>query len=358
MSSNRFGRHFSITTWGESHGPAIGVVIDGCPCGLELSLEEIAEALQKRRPGSYLTSQRQESDVPEILSGVYEGYTTGAPISILIRNQDARSKDYDELKGVARPGHSSFTYHHKYGHFDHRGGGRASGRETACRVAAGAVAQKLLDHVGIRVCAFLESMGPLVAEIPPSFEHCHESVIRDCLFCPDEKVSAQMQQLLCELKEQGDSVGAVVGVLTTPLPLGLGDPVYEKLEANLAKALLGIPASKGFEIGEGFRSALQCGSEHNDLFVFEDQVKIASNRAGGTLGGISCGTPLRLRVPFKPASSIAKVQSTYGFNGEKVQIEIKGRHDPCIGVRGVPVVEAMVRLVLADAILASRLVRL
>lgn len=328
MGSHAFGSLFRITTWGESHGPAIGVVIDGCPAGLELSIDDLIPDLRRRAPGQSLyTSPRKESDLPEILSGVFEGKTTGAPISILIWNQGHDSKAYTVLENVMRPGHAGFTYLAKYGIFDHRGGGRASGRETACRVAAGGVAKKLLHQWGIK---------------------CEASLVLD-------------EEALKKVMEEGDSIGGTVGFQVEGLPAGIGDPVYEKLEANLAKAMLSIPASKGFEIGEGFAAAAMRGSEHNDPFMVTNGVAHPStNNAGGTLGGISTGLALTGRVAFKPTSSIKKEQQTVTTAGEIVTLTLppEARHDPCLAIRAVPVVEAMVALVLVDAILMNRTVKL
>ncbi len=335
MGSNSFGSHFRITTWGESHGPALGVVIDGCPAGLELSEEDLLPDLKRRAPGSPLTSPRKEKDIPQILSGVFEGKTTGAPISIIIYNHDSQSKPYSAIQHLLRPGHANFTYLEKYGIFDHRGGGRASARETVCRVAAGAVAKKFLAHFGIQIEARLCQVG--------------SALIEDQIF-----------EELKRIQEEGDSVGGVVEFQATGLPTGLGDPVYEKLEANLAKAMLSLPATKGFEIGSGFKAAAMRGSAHNDLFENQGSIKTKTNFAGGTLGGISTGMPLVGRVAFKPASSIAKSQETVTLEGKPATFDLPegSRHDPCVAVRAVPVVEAMVALVLADAVLLNRLSKL
>ena len=327
MASNSFGKIFTITTWGESHGPAIGVVIDGCPAGLPLSEEDLIPALRARAPGRRAhTSARKEADEPKILSGVFEGKTTGAPICIMIRNEDADSSAYEPFKDLLRPGHAQYGYLQKYGLFDYRGGGRASARETACRVAAGAVAQKLLQSYGIRVGASF-TLDP---------EGC-EAVERE-----------------------GDSIGGIVEFCADGLPAGLGDPVYEKLEARLGYALMGIPGARGFEIGSGFSSASMRGSEHNDAFINEGgKVRTRTNHAGGVLGGVTTGMPLIGRVAFKPASSIKIPTETLTTGGDKATIAMaKGsRHDPCIAIRAVPVVEAMVALVLADAFLMNRCAR-
>lgn len=358
MASNSFGTLFRITTWGESHGKAIGVVIDGCPAGLPLTEEEINRELAKRRPGGSLyTSPRKEEDTVEILSGLFEGKTTGTPLSLLIWNKDADTSKYTSTKELLKPGHANFTYLEKYGLFDYRGGGRASARETACRVAAGAVAKKLLDHAGIQLVAYLREMGGLRCN---SLNDCKE--ITAPLFCPDPHTCEQMVALLETAQKEGDSLGGVVELLATSLPVGLGDPIYEKLEANLAKAMLSLPASKGFEIGSGFEAARMKGSLHNDPFTLDEKGEISTetNHAGGTLGGISSGMPLRFRVAFKPTSSIKKPQKTLSLQKEEASFELPegSRHDPCVAIRAVPVVEAMTALVLADALLLHRSSRL
>ncbi len=357
MGSNSSGSIFRITTWGESHGPAIGVVIDGCPAGLELSEQDLLPDLQRRAPGSNPhTSPRKEPDQPQILSGVFEGKATGAPISILIPNQDANSKAYSSLKNLLRPGHANFTNLEKYGIFDHRGGGRASGRETACRVAAGAVAKKLILHFNVTVQAYIKQIGSIEAS-----ELDLSSALTNPVYCPDDKASKQMVAELERVKAEGDSLGGVVEFIALGVPVGWGDPVYEKLEANLAKAMLSLPATKGFEIGSGFNSAAMQGSSHNDLYEMrEGKIQTKTNYAGGTLGGISSGMPLIGRVAFKPPSSIGKSQTTLTTEGESATLELPAgsRHDPCVAIRAVPVVEAMTALVLADALLLNRCARL
>lgn len=339
MASNSFGKMFKITTWGESHGKAIGVVIDGCPAGLELNEEELHAALFARAPGnSPYTSPRKEKDKAEILSGIFEGKTTGTPISILIPNHDADSSKYEPIKETLRPGHANFTYLQKYGIFDWRGGGRASARETACRVAAGFIAKKLLDVFGIKLTAYLKQIGGI-----------------DAL---DEKAC---QALLDQVIAEGDSLGGVVEFTALQVPVGLGSPIYGKLEAELALAMLSLPASKGFEIGSGFEAASMKGSLHNDLFVNDqNSVKTSKNDAGGILGGISTGMPIIGRVAFKPPSSIMKPQESLTLQGERTTLQLPqgSRHDPCLAIRAVPVVEAMAALVLADAMLLMRCDRL
>lgn len=360
MGSNYFGKLFRMTTFGESHGEAIGVVIDGCPAGLNISENEITEALYYRSPGrNSFTSSRVEEDRAEIISGAFEGKTTGTPICIIIKNKDADSSQYEEIKNLYRPGHANFTYLEKYGIFDYRGGGRASARETAARVAAGAVAKKLLAHYGIKCLAYIDEIGGV--SIPnvdrSNLEELRKNTYASPLFCPCKISEQKMIERIQKIKEQNDSLGGVVAGLAH-LPSGLGDPVYCKLEASLAFAMLSIPASKGFEIGQGFTSARMLGSEHNDAFDIENgRVSTATNFSGGTLGGISTGSPLYFRVAFKPASSIKKEQQTVSLKGDKAVFKIpeKGRHDPCIAIRAAPVVDAMTALVLADAVLMNLL---
>lgn len=361
MASNHFGNLFRITTWGESHGKAIGVVIDGCPAGLPIADEEINAELALRQPGrtTYVTP-RGEKDTAEICSGVFEGKTTGAPISIIIFNKDADSSKYEPIKDLLRPGHANFTYLEKYGIFDYRGGGRSSARETACRVAAGAVAKKLLALSGIQIVAFIREIGGILMP-EPAFNDptsLQAATRKSPIFCPDEAVTKKIIQAIETVQKEGDSLGGVIEAVGFNLPAGLGDPVYEKLEANLAKAMLSIPATKGFEIGSGFAAARMRGSEHNDPFIVNDEGKVAkaSNLAGGTLGGISTGMPLIIRVPFKPTSSIMKPQKTVNTQGEEKEFKIPegSRHDPCVTIRAVPIVEAMMAIVLADALLQNR----
>jgi len=362
MGSNSFGNIFKITTWGESHGKAIGVVIDGCPAGLEIDDSEINAALALRAPGrNPYTSPRTEPDRAEILSGVFEGKTTGAPICIIIPNKDADSSKYEPIKDLLRPGHANYTYLEKYGIFDYRGGGRSSARETAARVAAGAVAKKFLESNGIQLMAYLKQIGNVEAVIVESnFELIRTQIYQSPVFCPDAKATSAMTALIENAKGEGDSLGGIVEFIALSVPAGLGDPVYEKLEANLAHAMMSLPASKGFEIGSGFQSVLMKGSEHNDRFTKESgKVQTRTNHAGGTLGGISTGMPMIGRVAFKPTSSIMKSQETLNISGEQAsfQLPVGSRHDPCVAIRAVPVVEAMAALVLVDAILLNRCVR-
>lgn len=363
MASNSFGNIFRITTWGESHGKAIGVVIDGCPAGLELEEADINAALALRAPGrNPYTTPRAESDKAEILSGVFQGKTTGAPISILIPNKDADSSKYEPIKDLLRPGHANYTYLEKYGIFDYRGGGRSSARETACRVAAGAVAAKFLQHVGIKVLAYIKQIGNITASISSEdLDLLRASTYGSPVYCPDEAASTAMMALIEKAKTDGDSLGGVIEFITSPLLVGLGDPVYEKLEANLAHAMMTLPATKGIEMGAGFQAVSMMGSEHNDIFTAQEgRVQTRTNYAGGTLGGISTGMPLIGRVAFKPTSSIMKPQETLNTSKESVpfQIPAGSRHDPCVAIRAAPIVEAMVSLVLVDAILMNRCARL
>lgn len=361
MAANTFGNLFKITTFGESHGKAIGVVIDGCPSGLELSDEDINKELALRAPGkTAFTTPRKEPDVGEILSGVFEGKTTGAPICVLIPNTNHDSSTYEPIKDLLRPGHANYTYQEKYGVFDYRGGGRASARETACRVAAGAVAKKVLKLSGVTVAAYITRIGPVVADVVyKDAASVHEATYCDPVFCPDSAASQAMQALITGAN--GDSYGGIIECVAYGVPVGLGDPVYEKLEANLAAAMMSIPASKGFEIGSGFAAACMKGSSHNDLFIAKQgHVETKTNHAGGTLGGIATGMPIVLRVAFKPTSSIAMQQETLNIEGEikPFDLPVGSRHDPCLAIRAVPVVEAMAALVLVDALLLNRCVRL
>lgn len=361
MASNSSGTLFRITTWGESHGKAIGVVIDGCPAGLPITDGEINAELSLRQGGrNPWVTPRGEKDEAQIYSGVFEGKTTGAPISIIIFNKDADSSKYEPIKDLLRPGHANFTYLEKYGIFDYRGGGRSSARETACRVAAGAIARKLLKGFGIEVIAYIKEIGG-IAMPEPSYDSpadLRKATGASPLFCPDEAATQKMIQMLEAAKKEGDSLGGIIEMAAFNLSVGLGDPVYEKLEANLAKAMLSIPATKGFEIGSGFAAARMKGSEHNDAFVIDPlgNVSTETNFAGGTLGGISTGLPLIARVAFKPTSSISKAQKTLDLEKQEKEFKLPegSRHDPCVTIRAVPIVEAMALLVLADAFLMDR----
>jgi chorismate synthase len=356
VKGNSFGRLFRIVTWGESHGPAIGVVIDGCPAGLALTAADVQRELDRRRPGqSDVTTSRREADAAQLLSGVFEGLTTGTPISILIRNEDADASKYEPIKDRPRPGHADWSYLAKHGHRDWRGGGRSSARETACRVAAGAVAKKLLALAGVEVAAHVNRIGPVAAR-PVSLEEILERVETTTVRCADPEAAEAMRRVILEAKERGDSVGGSVECLAVGVPAGLGEPVYDKLEAELARAMLSINASTAFEIGTGRNVVGMAGSELNDPLVLDGAgaVTFRTNRAGGIQGGISTGMPIRLEVSFRPPSSIAAPQRTVDLaTGREVTIEVTGRHDPVIPPRAVPVVEAMAALVLVDAMLLA-----
>lgn len=364
MPSNSFGQLFRITTFGESHGPLVGVVIDGCPAGICLSEEDINAELKYRRPGANsFVSPRKEEDRAEICSGLFEGKTTGAPISIIIRNQDAKSDSYAPVKDLYRPGHANFTYLHKYGIFDFRGGGRASARETAARVAAGAVAKKILRMQGIDCLAFLSSIQEISLDRSDIYDikALREKVYSSPIFCPDEQKSKKMEERILEIQQMGDSVGGIISCVAK-IPIGLGEPIYLKLEAMLAFAMLSIPACKGFEIGDGFTAAIKLGSENNDLFILDDSSNpcLASNQAGGVLGGVSNGENLFFKVAFKPTSSIKKPQKTISVDKEEKEFKLPegSRHDPCVAIRAVSVVEAMASIVLVDALMMSKLARI
>lgn len=348
MSGNSFGKLFTVTTFGESHGMAVGCIVDGCPPGLKLSCEMIQPYLDKRRPGqSAYTSQRRERDRVELFSGVFEGRTTGTPIALLIRNEDHRSRDYEALKSLFRPGHADFTYHQKYGHRDYRGGGRASARETVARVAAGAIARLYLKRLyHIEIIGYLEQMGC----VPIVFEDASQ-IHQNPFFCPNSHQVDSLADYIQRLRREGDSVGARVAVVANQVPAGLGEPVFDKLDATLAYALMSINAVKGVEIGAGFQSVTQSGSEHRDEMTAEG---FLSNHAGGVLGGISTGQPLKISLALKPTSSIMKPGKTITTAGQETTVVTKGRHDPCVGLRAVPVAEAMVALVLMDHLLRHK----
>jgi len=342
-----FGKFLTITTFGESHGPAVGVIVDGVPPGLPIDAPFIQRDLDRRKPGqSAVTTQRKEPDHVEILSGVFEGVTTGATVTLVVRSIDARSQDYSELKDLYRPGHADFTYWKKYGVRDYRGSGRSSGRETVGRVAAGAIARRLLDREGVRVQAYTVQVGDLVAR-----ERDLEFVEQNPVRCPDRAVAPEMERAILAAREAGDSLGGVVETLATGVPVGLGDPVIDKLHAQLAFGLMSIPAIKGFEVGAGFGAAGMRGSQMNDRMTPDG---FATNHAGGVLGGISTGQPLVTRIAVKPPSSIAIPQKTMDREGNERDFAIHGRHDPCLCPRVVPVAEAMTCLVLADALLRQR----
>ncbi len=352
MAGSSFGELFRFTTWGESHGPAIGVVVDGVPARLPLTEADIQHWLDRRRPGlSRFTTQRQEPDRVEILSGVFEGHTTGTPVSLLIRNLDQRSKDYSELAETYRPGHADFTYDVKYGIRDHRGGGRASARETACRVAAGAIARLILGP-SVTIRGYMVQMGADRID-PDRFDP--DEIDRNPFWCPDARAAARWEEQLLSIRKAGSSIGAVIEVVAKGVPAGLGEPVYDKLDADLAKAMMSINAVKGVEIGAGFAAAALRGEENADeIRMGNEGPRFLSNHAGGILGGISTGQDIVVRFAVKPTSSILVPRRTITRDGRETEIVTKGRHDPCVGIRAVPVGEAMMACVLADHLLRHR----
>lgn len=355
---NTFGTWFRITTWGESHGPALGVVIDGCPPGLELSEQDIQPALDRRRPGqSRLVTPRDEADAVRILSGVFEGRTTGTALSLHIANGDADSSKYTDLKDLYRPSHADYTYEARYGTRDWRGGGRASARETAARVAAGAVAEKILAGLGVEIVAWVSDLAELGSVVDGATVTRAEVDAND-VRCPDAAAAAAMVARITEARRDKDSVGGCVRCVVRGVPAGLGDPVFGKLDALLAGAMIGLPAAKGFELGSGFAGTLMRGSEHNDAFVMRDgRVATETNRSGGVQGGISNGEPIEFRVAFKPVATIFQPQRTVTTDGREVEFSARGRHDPCVLPRAVPIVEAMTALVLVDLLLSQRATR-
>ena len=348
MSGNTVGRLFTVTSFGESHGPAIGAIVDGCPPGLELGEADLQRDLDRRRPGkSRHTTQRREPDEVRILSGVFEGRTTGTPIGLLIENVDQRSRDYGDIAELFRPGHADYTYQQKYGLRDHRGGGRASARETAARVAAGAIAKKYLrERLGVSVRGYVAQLGPIRAE-----RLDWEAVEENPFFFPDAGKVAELEAYMDALRKAGDSVGARVTVVATGVPPGLGEPVFDRLDADLAHALMGINAVKGVEIGAGFASVEQKGSEHRDPIT---PGGFLSNRAGGILGGISSGQDIVVSIALKPTSSIRLPERTVNLRGEPAEVVVHGRHDPCVGIRATPIAEAMMAIVLMDHWLRHR----
>ena len=352
---NSFGRLFRITTFGESHGAAIGVTIDGCPAGLQIDESLIQRELDRRRPGqSKITTQRKEPDTFEILSGVFEGQSTGTPISILIRNKDQKSKDYSHIAKSFRPSHADYTYQEKYGIRDYRGGGRSSARETAARVAAGAIAKQFLDTIGVSSSAYVSQVGAL--KLNKSYKELDLKKIDDnILRCPDQKMAAEMIELIDKTRKNRDTIGGVITGVIKGVPVGLGEPVFDKFHAELGKAMLGINAVKGFEYGSGFEGVKLNGSAHNDAFVKDgDVVRTKSNFSGGVQGGISNGEDIYFNVAFKPVATIMMDQDSVDEDGNEVKVSGKGRHDPCVVPRAVPIVEAMAALVVADYYLISR----
>lgn len=352
-AGSTFGTIFKITTWGESHGRAIGVVVDGCPAGIPLCEADIQKLLDRRKPGqSKFTTKRNEGDAVEILSGVFEGMTTGTPISMIVWNNDQRSKDYSQVADCYRPGHADFTFDEKFGFRDYRGGGRSSGRETIGRVAAGAIAEKFLAELGISVTAYTKAIGPV--EIDPRHKNLDERN-QNALCMPDAEAAKRAEEYLERRMEEQDSAGGVVECVIAGMPAGVGEPVFDKLDANLAKAILSIGAVKGFEIGDGFAAAKASGSVNNDAFFCDADgiVRKTTNHSGGVLGGMSDSSDIVFRAAFKPTPSIAKKQDTVNKNGESIELSIHGRHDPVVVPRAVVVVEAMAAITVMDMLLLS-----
>ena len=353
--SNTLGKIFRITTWGESHGEGVGVVIDGCPAGIPLSISDIETELDRRRPGqSQITTQRREGDTPIIFSGVFQGVTLGTPIMIMVKNQDARGKDYRETEETFRPSHADYTYEAKYGVRDWKGGGRASARETVGRVAAGAIAHKILSMQNIEIVGYVKKVWDIVADVD-SDHVTRADVETNEVRCPDVSVAKTMIERIKKARKDGDSLGGVVEVVTRGVPAGWGEPVFDKLEADLAKGILSLPACKGFEVGSGFDGVTMTGSQHNDPFYNVDgEIRTRTNNSGGIQGGISIGESIVLRAAFKPVATIMHEQETVDVEGNPSTIEGRGRHDPCVLPRAVPMVESMVALVLIDHALRQR----
>ena len=358
MAGNTFGKLFRVTTAGVSHGPGYICIIDGCPAGLELSVADLVPDLQRRKPGqSKLTTQRKEEDAPEIWSGVFEGVTDGTPVGILFRNTDQHSADYSDIRDKYRPGHADYTFDAKYGRRDHRGGGRTSARETVARVAAGAVAKKLLATAGIRVLGYVKQVGDVTADVPDPTAVTLEQVEANPVRCPVPEAADRMAALIDACRLDRDSIGGVAELVAVGVPAGLGEPVFDKLKADLGKALLSLPAVVGFEYGAGFAVATARGSQNNDVYL-PDPIHTATNRHGGMLGGLSSGEPIVCRVAVKPTSSIPRPQATVNRSGEATEILVRGRHDPCLLPRFVPMGEAMMALVLVDHWLRNKSARL
>jgi len=356
---NTFGRAFTITTFGESHGKGLGVIIDGCPAGVEIDEAFIRSEMQRRKPGqSKITTQRKEEDEFQILSGVFEGKSTGTPISIIVLNTDQKSKDYTHIADKFRPSHADYTYHEKYGVRDYRGGGRSSARETAARVAAGAVAKLMLKNFGVSVHAYVSQAGHIRLDTPYTqldLSRTEDNIVR----CPDPEIAEQMIAYIDEIRKDRDTVGGVVSCVATGVPPGLGEPVFDRLHAALGHAMLSINAVKGFEYGSGFEGVQMRGSQHNDAFYKEgDRIRTRTNHSGGIQGGISNGEDIYFRVAFKPVATIMQDQESVNEAGEAAVVSGKGRHDPCVVPRAVPIVEAMCALVLADFLLLNRLSKL
>ncbi len=347
MAGNTFGKKLTLTTFGESHGEAIGGIIDGCPAGITLDITAIQNELDRRKPGqSNLVTQRKERDAVRFISGLFNGKTTGTPIGFIIPNENSKSKDYNHLENVFRPSHADYTYFKKYGIRDHRGGGRSSARETACRVVGGAIAKQLIAPV--KITAYVSSVGNIVLENPYElldFDKIEQNNVR----CPDPEIAIRMEHLIKEVKKEGDTIGGTITCVVQHMPAGIGEPVFDRLEAALAKAMLSINATKGFEIGSGFKGTEKRGSEHNDLFNADGTT--VTNFSGGVQGGISNGMDIYFKVAFKPVATLMQTQTMLSVEGTLVEIEARGRHDACVVPRAVPIVEAMTALVLADYIL-------
>ena len=355
MSGNTFGKIFTLTSFGESHGAAIGGVIDGVPANFPIDLAKIQQELDRRKPGqSNLVTQRKESDTVQILSGIFEGKTTGSPIGFIIHNENQKSADYEHFKDAFRPSHADFSYHQKYGHRDYRGGGRSSARETACRVVAGAIAKQFLDSLGIQFSTYVDQIGVVRLENDAFFEN--SLIERNAVRCPDENIASEMSELILATRKKGDTIGGAIRCVIQGVPAGLGEPVFDKLHADLGKAMLSINAVKGFEIGSGFDSIAMNGSEHNDIFSTDGTTK--TNHSGGIQGGISNGMPISFRVAFKPVATIMQTQPTIDEVGNETEIEGKGRHDACVVPRAVPIVEAMAAMVILDFHLRNKSVHL
>jgi chorismate synthase len=359
MAGNTFGKLFTLTTFGESHGIALGGTIDGCPAGLKVNLDFVQSELDRRKPGqSRIVTQRKESDTVEFLSGIFEGVTTGTPIGFIIKNENQKSKDYSHNMDVYRPSHADYTYDAKYGIRDYRGGGRSSARETSCRVVAGAIAKLILKHNGVEVTAYTSQVGDIKLSKPYTeldLSKTENNIVR----CPDEAIAETMIERIEEIRKAGDTIGGVITCVVTGTPVGLGEPVFDKLHSDLGKAMLGINAVKGFEFGSGFDGVILKGSEHNDLIYAEDgTVKTKTNNSGGIQGGITNGEDIYFKTAFKPIATIMQQQQTVNSKGEAVEMMGKGRHDPCVLPRAVPIVEAMAALVMVDYLLRSRTTQL
>ncbi|MGI1670955.1 MAG: chorismate synthase [Neptuniibacter sp.] len=349
MSGNSYGKLFTVTTFGESHGKALGCIVDGCPPGIELSEEDLQRDLDRRKPGtSRHTTQRREADEVEILSGVFEGKTTGTPIGLLIKNTDQRSKDYSNIEETFRPAHADYVYTHKYGFRDYRGGGRSSARETAMRVAAGAIAKKFLASKGVEVKGYLSQLGPIKID-EANFDWAQVS--ENPFFSPDASSVAKMEEYMDDLRKEGNSIGARISVVASGVPVGLGEPIFDRLDAELAHALMSINAVKGVEIGDGFACVEQKGTEHRDEMTPDG---FLSNHAGGILGGISTGQDISAHIALKPTSSLRLSGRSINSRGEEIEVVTKGRHDPCVGIRATPIAEAMMAIVLMDHLLRNR----